>query len=323
MAAKFPTVAMFLGDESIGRKRAETSLVDSVFAGASPSFNLATFSAAEGAERALEVVKTVPMMAEYRVVVIREMESASVSLLDDLLNYVGKPNPSTVLILTGVKTPAATGGVDRGRRIEGAVKRLESGRVERFKTGEQDPIRFAVKAAEEGGCTLGHRSASMLVEFVGSDLGRIQNELGKLIAFVGGAGEIDGVAIEAVCSLVAEAAIWDLTDAVVRRDPDRALAVAHRMLETGESSHRLIGMIAWQMRQLITLQDCLGRSVNPRDAGIRMPRYKLEAATDMIRNRPIHAARILDQIATANAGLNSSRAGDRRVFEGLLLQLTT
>ena len=40
--------------------------------------------------------------------------------------------------------------------------------------------------------------------------------------------------MEAVCSLVAEAAIWDLTDAVVRRDTDKALAVAHRMLDTGE-----------------------------------------------------------------------------------------
>ena len=72
--------------------------------------------------------------------------------------------------------------------------------------------------------------------------------MSKVVAFVGGEGEIGVEDVEAVCSLVAEAAIWDLTDAVVRRDPDRALAVAHRMLDTGEASHRLIAMIAWQMR---------------------------------------------------------------------------
>ena len=94
------------------------------------------------------------------------------------------------------------------------------------------------------------------------------------------------------------------------------------MLDTGESVHRLLAMIAWQMRQLITLQDCMRRRMNPKDAGIRMPRFKLEAAERALRNRPISSARMMGDIASANADLNRSRAGDRRVFEGLLLKLT-
>jgi DNA polymerase III delta subunit len=78
MSSDFPQIALFLGDESVGRKRAESTLVDAVFCGASPSFNLATFTAADGAERAIEVARTVPMMAKHRVVVVREMESAEV-----------------------------------------------------------------------------------------------------------------------------------------------------------------------------------------------------------------------------------------------------
>lgn len=320
MNAEFPVMAWFLGDEDVARKRAESELVDAVFGGGSPSFNLAKFSAADGAERAVEVARTVPMMAKHRVVVIRDMQSATVDLLDELLAYAEKPNPSTVLILEGPKTPPASGGVDRGRRLENAIKKV--GQVQRFKTGDQDPVRFAMATAEDAGCRIERRSAALLVELVGTDLGRLDTEMNKVIAFVGGEGSISDADVEAVCSLVAEAAIWDLTDAVVRRDPDRALSVAHRMLDTGESSHRLIAMIAWQMRQLITLQDCLRRRVNPRDAGIRMPRHKLELAQSALRSRPIHASRMLDQIARANGDLNRSRAGDRRVFEGLLLQLT-
>ena len=180
-----------------------------------------------------------------------------------------------------------------------------------------------MSAASEAGCRIDFGTATLLVELVGTDLGRVEAELSKVIAYVGGDGAITATDIEAVCSLVAEAAIWDLTDAVVRRDSDRALAVAHRMLDTGESSHRLIAMIAWQMRQLLTLQDCMRRRINPKDAGIRMPRRKMEMAQSALRSRPIHASRMLDQIAKANGDLNSSRAGDRRIFEGLLLQLTT
>jgi DNA polymerase-3 subunit delta len=316
----FPAVALFLGDEGVGRKRAETELVSAVFGGGSPGFNLAVFSAGDGAQRAIEASKTVPMMAKHRVVIIREMENAPVELLDDLLAYIEKPSPSTVLILSGVKNAPPSGGVDRGRRLEGGIKKF--GRVQRFKIGEQDPVRFALGLADEAGCQMDHRAASMIVELVGSDLGRIQTEVGKVISYVGGEGGVEVQDVEAVCSLVAEAAIWDLTDAVVRRDPDRALAVAHRMLDTGESAHRLIAMITWQMRQLITLQDCMRRRINPKDAGIRMPRRKLEAAQSALRSRSIDSGRILDQIARANGELNRSKAGDRRVFEGLLLHLT-
>ena len=314
-------VVWLLGDEAVGRKRAEEALVHAVFGDVPSSFNFATFSAADGAERAVEVAKTVPMMAKHRVVVVREMESAPVDLLEDMLAYVVRPNPSTVLILSGTKTPPASGGVDRGRRLENAIKKV--GEVRRFKTGEADPVRFALSHAQEAGCVLDRRAAALLVELVGADLGRIQTELSKVIAFVGGDGAIGVEDVEAVCSLVAEAAIWDLTDAVVRRDPDRALAVAHRMLDTGEASHRLIAMIAWQMRQLITLQDCMNRRVSPKSAGIRMPRRKLELAQSAIRSRPIDGAKMLNRIADANSDLNRSRAGDRRVFEGLLMSLTT
>jgi len=316
----FDPVVLLLGDETVARRKAEQAVVSAVFGDAPPSFNLATFTAADGAERAVEVSRTVPMMAKHRVVIVREMEVAGVELLDELLAYVQKPNPSTVLVLNGVKNSPAVGGVDRGRRLEAAIKKV--GRVERFKTGDKDPVRFAMSVAEEAGRKLDHGAARLLVELVGSDLARIQTEMGKVIAYSDGDARIDATAVEAVCSLVAEAAIWDLTDAVVRRDADKALAVAHRMLETGESVHRLLAMIAWQMRQLITLQDCMRRRVNPKEAGIRMPRFKLDAAERALRSRPISPHQMMGYIASANADLNRSRAGDRRVFEGLLLQLT-
>ena len=62
-----------------------------------------------------------PAMAEHRGHHPRD-ESVPVDLLEGLLAYVEKPNPSTVLILN--KTPPASGGVDRGRRLENAIKKV-------------------------------------------------------------------------------------------------------------------------------------------------------------------------------------------------------
>jgi len=316
----FSPVVLLLGEETLARRQAEQEWVSKVFGDASPGFNLATFSAADGAERSLEVARTMPMMAKARVVIVRDMEQASVDLLDDLLAYVEKPNPSTMLILNGLKLPAAQGGVDRGRRLEGKLRHC--GEVSRFKVGQRDPVQFAVERATSCGCAMDTRAARLLVELVGSDLGRIQMETDKLIAFVGGEGAIDTDAVEAVSCMVAEAIIWDLTDALVRKDSNQALTVAHRLLETGESPHRLLAMITWQFRQLLTLQECLEQGRSPREAGVRMPGRKITSAQKLLRRRPIDATRIFDQLCAANRSFNRSRAGDRRVFEGLLLDIS-
>jgi DNA polymerase-3 subunit delta len=315
-----PNVVLLIGDEGLARKEAEEALVSKVFGDASPSFNLATFSASDGAERAVEAARTVPMMAKMRVVIIRDMEQAGVGLLDSLLSYIEKPCPSTVFIMTGIKLPPAKGGVDRGRRLEGRLRK--SGHVERFKSGSRDPVRFAVERAQEGGCDLDSRAARLLVELVGGELGRVQTEVDKLAAYVGGEGRIGADDVEAVCSMVAEAIIWDLTDALVRKDPNQALAVSHRLLETGEAPHRLMAMITWQIRQLLALQDCMQQGLSPRDSGIRMPGRKMSAAQDALRRRPMNPEKIFDTLAAANRSMNRSRAGERRVFEGLLLALS-
>ena len=179
---------MLLGDEALLRQRAEEEWVKRVFGDASPSFNLASFSAADGAERSIEVANTVPMMAKRRLVIIRDMESASVGLLDDLMAYAERPSASTTFLLTGRKMPPASGGVDRGRRLEGRIKK--AGEVHRFKSGERDPVRFAISHAESLGCTLDHRAARLLIELVGRDLGRVQAETDKVVAYSGGKGQI-------------------------------------------------------------------------------------------------------------------------------------
>ncbi|MGB0640788.1 MAG: DNA polymerase III subunit delta, partial [Myxococcota bacterium] len=192
--SELPMITLLLGDESHSRKQAEADLIASVFGDSPPGFNFATFTASDGAERAVDAAKTVPMMAKHRVVVVRDMETAPIELLDELLRYAAKPNPTTVMILNGKKTPPAVGGVDRGRRLEGAIKKV--GQVHRFKAGEKDPVRFARGFAEQAGCQMDHRTAQLLVELVGGDLGRVAAETNKVVAYVGGSGPIKAQDIE-------------------------------------------------------------------------------------------------------------------------------
>ncbi len=313
-------IHLLVGDVGLLVREAEEQLISDAFEGRSPGFNMASFSAETGGWSAMDMAKTPPMMARRRVVVIREMEKASVELLDALMAYADKPVPTTLLVLVGEKLPAATGGVDRGRRLENKLK--EGGGVKRFKSADQDPAGFAISRAAEAGCTLDRRAASLLVDRVGQDLGRLDAEVEKMAAFVGGKGAIGADVVEQVTSLVAEAVIWALTDAVLARDADHGLAALHRLLEDGEPSHRLLAMVSWQMRQLLELQDSMVHNAPEPASWARMPHAKKSAARQALQQRPLSPSRLLAALARTNREMNRSPAGDRRIFEGLIMELT-
>lgn len=317
-----PPIAIFVGDEPLRVQEAEQALVQQAL-GPMGGFNLAVLMAGEGeiVGRVMDLVRTVPMMSRYRVVVVREIEKATVALLDALMAYAEKPVPSTVLVLVGQKLPEAVKGVNRGTRLQNLVKKV--GRVERFKAEEQDPIGFAVDRARRLGCHLDPEAARLLVELSGRDLGRLAGEVEKAASWVGGEGRIDAAVIEQTASVVAEAEVWALTGALVRRDADAALATTHRLLEEGQASHRLMAMVTWQIRNLLTLQDCLHRGIPPKDAGLKMRWSDQQDAERSLRLRPLPVAATLATLARANRAFNRSRAGDRRIFERLILELST
>lgn len=313
-------IYVLLGDEGLAVSRAEAMVADAALAGGGASFNKDTFRAGEdNAAEALSVARTLPMMARRRVVILREAEAAPAALLQSLAEYFGSPNPSTVFIVSGSKWPAPSDGKDWGRRAEGVARK--GGLVLRLKAQDQDPAAFAVEAAAELGCTLGRREAALLVERVGSNLGRLQLEIAKAATWLGGGGPLTAEVLEEVCSLLAEAEVWTLTDALVTGNADRALETAHRLMEDGEPPHKLLSMVAWQFRQLLRLQDALRSGRSASDAGVRMRYGKLRAAEQALRRRPLDGVRVLETLTAANQAMNSHRAGHRRIFEGLVLEL--
>lgn len=318
-------VRMILGDEGLLVQEAEQRAVIDAFGGGPAGFNHAVYTAGSGVEGALDLARTQPMMAKRRVVVIRELEKAPPELLDAIAAYLDSPNPSTLLLLVGTKLPEASGGVDRGRRLENRLKKMEA--VQRFQSKDQHPIGFATDHAARLGCTLDRRAAELLVELVGSDLGRLRMEVDKASAWLGGKGTIHIAAVEAVSSPVAEAVVWDLTDAILVGDTNRALATTHRMLEdagpSDGASHRLLALVTWQVRRVLELQSGLRAGTGPPESWQRMPSAKLRQAQESLGRKPIDPAGILEMLSRANREFNRSPAGDRRLFEALILNLCT
>ncbi len=323
LGEKLDPVYLLFGDEQLLVRRALERLAERALDGGAAAFNRADGNAGtEGTvSRLVAQARTPPMLGPRRLVVVREVENAKPEEIAALMAYVASPSPSTILVVVGKQLPPAVKGSNPGIRLRNAIAKV--GQSVRFQAAQQDPVAFVRQRCSEAGCELGRREAELLVAVVGRDLGRLQGEVGKLVAFVGGQGRIGPEHVEQVCSALAETVIFELTDAIVRGEPGAALAITHRLLEEGNAPARILPLLAWQVRQLVQLQDCIRRRVNPYDEGVRMPSAKMASAKRSLHRRPLRTDRVLDLLAGATHGMRISRAGERHVFEALILELAS
>lgn len=117
--------------------------------------------------------KRYPMMAEYQVVVVKEAQELS-RTIENLVSYVDNPQPSTILVLCyKYKT------IDKRKKLYKSLRKngvlFESKKLYENQVGE-----WIRRVLSGKGYTISHKAAQMLVEFLGTDLGKINNELEKL-----------------------------------------------------------------------------------------------------------------------------------------------
>jgi DNA polymerase-3 subunit delta len=76
--------------------------------------------------------------------------------------------------------------------------------------------------------------------------------------------------VHLLVSYVQEANVFEMVDALGRRDGEQALKLLHRLLEDGEHPLRLFGMIVRQFRIMIQVKDLAERGVSPKKIGAQL-----------------------------------------------------
>ncbi len=313
-------VYVCVGEESLLVKEAVEAVREVVLAGGMAAFNHASFVCGEEAALGFaDACRQVPVMSSRRLVELKQVQDGNKALMESLLAYVQKPIDSTVLLVSGMKMPAAIGGTDYGVRITNQVKK--TGVVCKLDADGIDPAAFARSRAKPWNVTVDTAGVQKLIEYGGDDLDVLAGNLELCCGFVGSGGRITPEVVEEVCASTAAADVWRLTDAIVAADANGALAELHRLLEEGEAPHRLMANIAWQLRQVLLVQDAARRHLPDRESGVRMPPFKLRAVRERVERRPVSPSAWLEALATAARRMNSSRAGDRRVIEAFVLGL--
>lgn len=117
--------------------------------------------------------KRYPMMAERQVVIVKEAQELS-RTIEQLVDYVENPQPTTVLVICYKYKK-----LDKRKKLYKSVSK-HGVLFESKKLYENQVSEWLRKVLHGKGYSISHKAAIVLVEYLGTDLSRISKELDKL-----------------------------------------------------------------------------------------------------------------------------------------------
>ena len=164
--------------------------------------------------------KRYPMMAERQVVIVKEAQQLSRSI-ENLVSYVDQPQTTTVLVICyKYKT------LDKRKKLYKSIR--NSGVLfESKKMYENQVSEWIRKVLNGKGYRISHKAAVLLVEFLGNDLSRINNELEKLQLVLPKESEITPATIEEHIGISKDFNNFELKKAIGERDTKKAARIVN------------------------------------------------------------------------------------------------
>ena len=224
-AKKIKPIYFLMGEEPYFIDKLSDFIEDSVLTEDEKSFNQTVFYGHDvSIEDIVSTAKRYPMMAERQVVVVKEAQHL-LKNIDKLENYAENPMPSTILVFCyKYKT------LDKRKKVSKLIEK--NGVVfESKKLYENKVAEWIVKVLRTKDFTIEPKAAAMLVEFLGTDLSKINNELDKLKIVLPAGSCISPKDIEVNIGFSKDFNIFELRKAIGDRNQLKAFKIAQNFAE--------------------------------------------------------------------------------------------
>jgi DNA polymerase-3 subunit delta len=221
----FDPVYFLHGEDDYLKDARTRELVDAAVDPATRDFNLELRRGSEiDAETLDALLGTPPMLAERRVVVIRDVDKLKKDARALLLRYVERPAPDTVLVLV------APAGAKADKPLADRATAVEFAPL----TGDRLPRWVAYHVETALGRTITPDAVALLVEAVGADLSQLAVELEKLASYATATIDVDAVA--EVVGVRHGESVGALLDAIAAKDAATALELIGSVLQQPKTS---------------------------------------------------------------------------------------
>ena len=270
---KFRPIYVLHGEEGYFTERITEAIIANALSPDEREFNQTILYGRDTDVKDLvSAAKRFPMMSPFHLVVLREAQD--LKKVEELESLISSPIKSTVLVLAFKKK------VDmRKKWIKTLPKdclNFISNKVPDWKLSE-----WVSKESRSKGLEMDVKSASMIAEFLGADLQRIDKDLDKLKMLVNAGDRVSPELIQKIIGVSRDYNIFELQDALMTRNAHKAQMIV-KYFGADPRSHPIqpiIGALFGMYSKMIMLHAT--HSLNP------------NAAAKTLKAKPFYANKIL------------------------------
>jgi DNA polymerase-3 subunit delta len=274
-----------------------------------------------GAE-VLDELRTLPFLAERRVVLIKDAEPFVEAYGELLEKYLDSPSPSGVLVLT-------MSSFDKRKRI--AKKVAAGGNAELVETGEIKPWemgRFVADYAQSKGVRLDFAAANLIVELVGNEPGRVAAELDKIILFKQSAKTISAADVEELIGNNRVFDAFEVIDSLSGPNQRQAFDRLRRMFAADrDTEFTIVGAMAYHFRRLFRVKAMVEKGDNEqtalRKAGVTVPKFQQKFSQQLGRYSLKALGQLLGELGEMDYQTKTGKGDIKSNMEKFFLRVAT
>ncbi len=267
----------------------------------------------------LDELRTLPFLAEKRVVVIRKADDfISRDHNRQLLEkYFDAPCPTGILVLVVRSWRSNTKLARKLKRVGVLISVTQPKRQEL-------PQRLREYSRDAHDMNLNRNAAELLVDLAGDDLTRLYSEIDKLSLFAEGAKSITPEHIEQLIGHNRMFGAFEVIDAILTGDPARAADRLRRMFADDKSTeYTVVGAFAFHLRRMFQAKALLDKGTGRAriESALRIWSHK-DRFFAQIRQMPLQRiGEYLKRLGQTDHAIKTGRTKAPVAMEQLVLEL--
>lgn len=264
--------------------------------------------------------KRYPMMADRQVVIVKEAQELS-RTIDKLESYAENPQPTTVLVVCyKYKT------LDKRKKVTKVLEK--AGVVFESKKLYENQVGDWLKRVLSGkGYQIEPKAAAMLVEFLGTDLSKIANELDKLAIILSKGSTISPKIIEDNIGFSKDYNNFELRKAIGEKNQLKAYQIADYFAQNPKDNPLVVttGLIFGFFSQLLQYHGLKDKSPANAAKVLKVNPYFLKDYDVALRNYPMkkvsQIVAVLRDIDVKSKGVGANALPQQDLLKEMLVKI--
>lgn len=264
--------------------------------------------------------KRFPMMAERQVVIVKEAQELS-RTIEKLADYAENPQPSTVLVMCYKYKK-----IDKRKKLYKVISK--SGVIFEGKKLYENQVADWIRRVLAGSkYNIEPKAAQMLVEFLGTDLGKINNELEKLKLIIPAGSQITADQIEENIGISKEFNNFELRKAVGSRNVIKVHRIINYFAQNPKDNPLVvtISLLYSFFSQVLQYHGLSDKSQRNVASALKVNPYFVKDYTEAAHNYPMkkvsHIIALLREADVKSKGVGATNLPQGDILKELLVKI--